>query len=372
MRKNAHQKLCGTGTRKSRKSAGDPVDENFSQAGQALHKRPATRPIGAHRRNPEVKAEEAKSTAEKATESREGIDEALAAQPEKVDGMFCEIRNLPPFSDEEEPADSREDEGWDTTKEVSDDEANIPSPMNVKGKTEKEYLEALEIKHYCEEHKKPCYVRSTGDHYQYIFGDLAKWARLLFDVKADPESDVPPEELNIHDHHYRQKLAKKAQAATVVQPQSDLSTPPAWAQQFLTATTAAPLMFGLPSFNPWAMMQGAAPQFGSPQKPASAAEQVAIRTAEAAAVVEDYPDIDEWLASLDRHPVRGRKSPNFSQYTAKLIENGITELGDLIHVSVEKLQELGGMNFGIANCMYRFAQEDNDALILQAKKARLD
>jgi len=45
--------------------------------------------------------------------------------------------------------------------------------------TETEALKAIKAKHFCQEHQRPCYVQIDGSHYQYIYGDLAKWAHLL-------------------------------------------------------------------------------------------------------------------------------------------------------------------------------------------------
>ncbi|KAH7917783.1 hypothetical protein BV22DRAFT_998012, partial [Leucogyrophana mollusca] len=249
-------------------------------------------------------------------------------------------------------------------------QAALP-PRNKAGLTESECLRKIEQKHHCQEHDKPCYVRTNGIHYEYTFSDLGKWAKLYFDDKATYET--PPDELNIHDGHFRQHVAKKNQSKS--QP-DDPSAPPAWLQQMMAAV-AAPMMLNQlqHTMHPWGPNPAA---FRSPQTPHQSADQhdlptpASNRTAPTlsrgdspphkrraeTAFADTYPDIDDWLASLDEHATRGRKNANFRQYTNKLVSNGIEELGDLLELSTEKLQDLGGMNFGTANRLLRFARED--------------
>jgi hypothetical protein len=81
----------------------------------------------------------------------------------------------------------------------------------------------------------------------------------------------------------------------------------------------------------------------------------------------EYPDIMPWLASLDSDSFRGKKL-QFAQYGAALFENGIIDLSDVVSLTPEKLQELGGMNFGIANRLIRYAKEDDEGLQGDAKR----
>lgn len=39
-------------------------------------------------------------------------------------------------------------------------------------------LKLIETRHYCNEHKKPCFVQDGGSHYQYTLSDLVSWANL--------------------------------------------------------------------------------------------------------------------------------------------------------------------------------------------------
>jgi hypothetical protein len=40
-------------------------------------------------------------------------------------------------------------------------------------------LHRIEKQHMCQEHKKPCFVQSDGNHYHLTTSDLAKWSHLL-------------------------------------------------------------------------------------------------------------------------------------------------------------------------------------------------
>ena len=51
-----------------------------------------------------------------------------------------------------------------------------------------------------------------------------------------------------------------------------------------------------------------------------------------------------------------------------LFENGIIDLSDVVSLTPEKLQELGGMNFGIANHLIRYAKEDYEGLQGDSKR----
>lgn len=87
-----------------------------------------------------------------------------------------------------------------------------------------------------------------------------------------------------------------------------------------------------------------------------------------------FPDIDMWLLSLDSHPIRGRKNLNYAQHAEGLMAHGILDLGDLVSLTAEKVLELAGpaINFGTANRLMMFAQEDRNELQSQTKKVRLD
>jgi hypothetical protein len=87
-----------------------------------------------------------------------------------------------------------------------------------------------------------------------------------------------------------------------------------------------------------------------------------------------FPDIDMWLSSLDSHPIRGRKNLNYAQHAEGLMAHGILDLGDLVSLTAEKVLELAGpsINFGTANRLMMFAQEDQSELQRQVKKVRLD
>ncbi|KAH7924317.1 hypothetical protein BV22DRAFT_1129956 [Leucogyrophana mollusca] len=261
------------------------------------------------------------------------------------------------------------------------DEGKPALLMTTEEQKERDALRNIEAEHHCQEHKKPCYVLKDGEHYHYTYPDLAKWARLL--AKGHATVKTPPEELNLADGHVTQRQVKGKANAAKANPEAPGSPWAAQAQatqQMMAA--AAPFMFGLPPMmNAWAMMQMQNGQAAmSPQKASSSSGDTATlavptsgqkRTFEIAATV-DYPDVKTWLVSIDSDPVHGRQGLNFAQYGSSLEDNGILDLTDLIYLSSEKLQELTGMKFGIANRLLRYADEDNNGLVSKAKLPRID
>jgi hypothetical protein len=73
----------------------------------------------------------------------------------------------------------------------------------------------------------------------------------------------------------------------------------------------------------------------------------------------DYPPIDTWLASLEHHPVRGKKAQHFTCYAESLSSNGIDDLEDLLRLtSAELMSIIPNINIGIAKRILAFAEED--------------
>ena len=82
-------------------------------------------------------------------------------------------------------------------------------------------------------------------------------------------------------------------------------------------------------------------------------------------------DIEVWLAQLDSDPVHGKRQIDYSQFGASFTALGIYELSDIIVLDVTQLRELlPHLNFGIANRLVTYAQEDYP--IGKFKRARLD
>ncbi|KAH9966224.1 hypothetical protein BJV74DRAFT_890112 [Russula compacta] len=220
---------------------------------------------------------------------------------------------------------------------------------------EQELLKRLEKHHFCQEHKKPCLVEADGHYYHYTTGDLMMWVMLLGKQKAT--IDDPPEALKLTNKAPCQHAIKTSTAAA--QP-ADPNAPPAWLPS---------MMAGI--LGPFAMMQ-AGGVFGSHQlnvlqAPAptplintNQAEQVVMPSK--CQVSVDYPDIIPLLTSLDGDYFQGKKNLHFAQYGAALLENGILDLSDIVSLTPEKLQDLGEMNFGIANCLIGYAREDDEEL----------
>ncbi|KZP27093.1 hypothetical protein FIBSPDRAFT_1040299 [Athelia psychrophila] len=255
------------------------------------------------------------------------------------------------------------------------DEAAPAMPYTDVELRERAMQQRLEKHHWCQNHKKACFMKSDGSCYHLTISDLATWALLLSKQKAT--IDEPPEELNLTDNVKRQAAAKKAMGSSQVAADS---APPAWLQQMM----AVGMMGYQPP--PWAMMTGMFPgasptgitPFTGSQIPATPTHSSVI-PAPASSPLSikrtspiDYPDTDDWLESLDKDPIRGKRQLDFAQYIDSLKSNGILDLGDLLALSLDKLQELSGMNFGVANRVMNYAKDDTAQLKRDAKRARTD
>ncbi|KAH9969229.1 hypothetical protein BJV74DRAFT_799394 [Russula compacta] len=237
-------------------------------------------------------------------------------------------------------------------------------PFTADQLKEQELQQQLEKRHYCQQHKKACFVESDGNHYHYTPGDLATWAMLLAKQKATIDDAL--EALKLTDKAPRQRAIKTTAVAAPVQSDNNANPLP-WLPQ---------MMAGM--FAPWAMMQAAGgAAFGgypgpaqvafNPNAPPPHADQ-GIPSPKQPAEIE-YPDIIPWLASLDADPVCGKKQLNFVQYGDVLSRNGILNLSDVLSLTPEKLQELGRMAFGIANQLIGYAKDDDKDLQGRAKRA---
>lgn len=61
---------------------------------------------------------------------------------------------------------------------ASKDSDHAPA-LSTRESLELDALQCIEKAHYCQEHKKPCFVQVNGSHYQYTASDLAKWAFMI-------------------------------------------------------------------------------------------------------------------------------------------------------------------------------------------------
>ena len=80
-------------------------------------------------------------------------------------------------------------------------------------------------------------------------------------------------------------------------------------------------------------------------------------------ILEDSPELETWLAGLDADPIRGRLNVRYAQYSPALQDAGLLELNDLLDLKLEKLAELGNMNWGTASRLLKFALTDHNKLL---------
>jgi hypothetical protein len=148
----------------------------------------------------------------------------------------------------------------------------------------------------------------------------------------------PPEKLNLADKQGSQLAIQKCSYAEPIQNQ-----PMPWLMPYPYKQTPWPLQTSFQTTN-----SGDASSDKPQAKPCTV----------------KYLPVSDWLASLDRDANRGEDGINYSQYANILCENGIIQLDNLLAAqSTKKLQVLGGMNWGMANQLLRFAEEDKDGLL---------
>lgn len=87
--------------------------------------------------------------------------------------------------------------------------------------------------------------------------------------------------------------------------------------------------------------------------------------------IENSPELSTWLFELNTDPVWGKLNVNYQQYSAALHNAGLLELTDLADLDTDKLVELGGMPFGTAKRVLKFASMDLLKLS-NSKRPRLD
>ena len=88
---------------------------------------------------------------------------------------------------------------------------------------------------------------------------------------------------------------------------------------------------------------------------------------------EDSLELASWLESLDTDLVRGKFNVNYAQYGPTLGAHGFLEVNDLLDLTSDKLAELGGMAWGTANRMLKFAVTDHQKIVEhRAKRIHFD
>ncbi|KAH9942691.1 hypothetical protein B0H21DRAFT_710189 [Amylocystis lapponica] len=78
----------------------------------------------------------------------------------------------------------------------------------------------------------------------------------------------------------------------------------------------------------------------------------------------DYPSLQNWLYSLDNHPVRGRDQQNYYAWLDVLHGESLLQLNDLTvpTMTVDRLRQLTQMPEGIAMRILRWARKDQQEL----------
>ncbi|KAF9457725.1 hypothetical protein BDZ94DRAFT_1338123 [Collybia nuda] len=256
----------------------------------------------------------------------------------------------------------------ETRKKVSKNKAAEPEIIMPPGElSDHELLRKLEKRHHCANCDKPCIVLQTGDHYTLTHADTATWVTLLirslnFYKWHQATIDHPPDNLKLDIT--RQHSAKKAIQATAVKNES--ATPP-WMEQMMMIMGAS----AIHTSQALCLVTGGSAEVpitpgpphhvaSAPPTPCTPSPALPKRSADSDLSVEidDSPELSTWLLELDTDPVRGKLNVNYQQYADALQCAGLLELADLADLAVDKLQELGGMPFGTAKRVLKFAAMD--------------
>ncbi|KAJ7257020.1 hypothetical protein C8J57DRAFT_1649150 [Mycena rebaudengoi] len=232
-------------------------------------------------------------------------------------------------------------------------DAQPAAPLENTDIQEHKLMAELEKKHACQSHTgKACYVLSSGEHYQYTSADLAIWATLMRRNMAT--IDKVPDQLKLEDKFDQQRKVKKNAAAA----NNAFNGNPMWSQMQMPPWMYMP---------PWMMAQPPSQASGGPSQ-APAAVTI-TEPSPSPPRKRKYPAIMEWLQGLDEDEDRGEDNLNYQQFAGTLNDVGIIRLDDLLEVdTVDKLQQLTGMNWGTAKQLMKFAEEDKR----KVKRARLD
>ncbi|PPQ84970.1 hypothetical protein CVT26_008290 [Gymnopilus dilepis] len=217
-----------------------------------------------------------------------------------------------------------------------------------------EELRRLEARHFCQEHKKPCFIQLNGSHYQYSIADLTKWSLLMVQGKA--LLDEPPAELNLTDSYRRQHTAKKAMNQTVAEQSSQPSM-----MEFLQGVAGMFMMQNMANRSQTAGIAAPSTPVKVPQTPSGGHKRPSTPV--------KVPLLIDWSADLTVDPAR--QEGKLADYLEILEENEIRDLNDFVGFSEAELIQLTGMKIGLAKRLLRYANADLDGL-RQAKQRRID
>jgi hypothetical protein len=223
--------------------------------------------------------------------------------------------------------------------------------------------------------------------------DLSIWAMLIVCNSTSPGSsfsnihspqsqrlatlETPPDRLKLADKCIRQsQMKRRAQPAP-----SQLPAPlPAQPTVVPTATQSPDLMqmmmmmlgTAVTAFanNSGARDRPRVRQFvdGNSSSPSPPLQHAIVPSKRPKSVA--YLELKDWLKDLEVNPARNKYGEPFSKYSSLLVDSlKLYTTEDIISLSPSELSAIGGMEFGTASRMIRYARED--AGLEPLKKARL-
>ncbi|KAJ3728927.1 hypothetical protein C8R42DRAFT_655357 [Lentinula raphanica] len=229
----------------------------------------------------------------------------------------------------------------------------------------------------CSACQAPCYVLSSGDHYQYTDGDLNMWVDLASKHKAVIDKNNPPVEIlkNLGENLSRQNRRTTSTVAPMTPAPIQYIPAPAPAAPDIAARmqevvmvmgTVAPLMQTMmQSLNPQNSSSNTSHASNSSKRPRSDSSVAPTSSpagspqkSKAASSNKKNLELCDWLPQIDMDPERSKRGGNYRQYTDILQERGLFDMEDLSGLKEETLSQLTGMEYGYAQRLIRWAKED--------------
>ncbi|KAJ3717518.1 hypothetical protein C8R42DRAFT_677359 [Lentinula raphanica] len=202
----------------------------------------------------------------------------------------------------------------------------------------------------CSACQAPCYVLSSGDHYQYTDGDLNMWVDLANRRTTSTVAPMTPAPI--------QYIPAPAPAAPDIAARMQ--------EVVMVMGAVAPLMQTMmQSLNPQNSSSNTSHASNSSKRPRSDSSVAPTSSpagspqkSKAAPSNKKNLELCDWLPQIDMDPERSKRGGNYRQYTDILQERGLFDMEDLSGLKEETLSQLTGMEYGYAQRLIRWAKED--------------
>ncbi|KAJ3755590.1 hypothetical protein EV360DRAFT_85775 [Lentinula raphanica] len=267
----------------------------------------------------------------------------------------------------------------DVSKPMKNASSAAAGSEQVASMSDAALLVSLRAETRCSACQAPCYVLSSGDHYQYTDRDLNLWVDLASKHKAVIDKNNPPAEIlrTLGENLSRQNRRTTSTAVPMTPAPVQYipaPAPPSAAPDITTRMqemvmvmgTVAPLMQTMmQSLNPQNSSSNTSHASNSSKRPRSDSSVAPTSSpagspqkSKAASSNKKNLELCDWLPQIDMDPERSKRGGNYGQYTDVLRERGLFDVEDLSGLKEETLSQLTGMEYGYAQRLIRWAKED--------------